>query len=284
MIHVVVITDDHSWVAGQGRHSNKFNANYGDILSFYEHLQRLNNQQQGQKNDDTFLVMNGDFMDGTGLSEYPPTHLMSILQAMPWDATTIGNHDIYKNETVEYLTKPDGFFDTSNYMVTSNAVHRTTRQPLGRRFLHLYGANSNSTILVFGFLVDIDTTKVGSPLVTVEPVKDVVKQDWFLDVLKSRKTKKYDAILILAHMGTDDPSIGILFQAIRTVVGPDIPVQFVTGHTHLLRYQVLDSCATAIEAGKYLETIGVVSFPTTKGTSANICSTAFSHEFVPANV
>lgn len=60
-----VVTDVHSWVAGHGRHEAD-DADYGDVLSFYQLL-----KQQNPKRD-IFFVMNGDFMDGTGLSTIPP--------------------------------------------------------------------------------------------------------------------------------------------------------------------------------------------------------------------
>lgn len=41
--------------------------------------------------------MNGDFMDGTGISTIPPTELVPILQCMPFDAINAGNHELYHN-------------------------------------------------------------------------------------------------------------------------------------------------------------------------------------------
>ena len=54
---------------------------------------------------DIFFVMNGDFMDGTGLSKIPPKELVPIIQSMPFDAINIGNHELYHNEVIEYITK-----------------------------------------------------------------------------------------------------------------------------------------------------------------------------------
>jgi hypothetical protein len=41
--------------------------------------------------------------------------------------------------------------------------------------------------------------------------QDVVRQDWFQNVLRK---DNYDAILVMAHMGTKDPSIQVLLSAI----------------------------------------------------------------------
>lgn len=94
-INVVVVTDVHSWVAGHARHGEPFDADYGDVLSFFRRLQA--HPTFVSENRDLFFVMNGDFVDGTGLSTVPPTYLTPILRQMPWDAVNIGNHELYHN-------------------------------------------------------------------------------------------------------------------------------------------------------------------------------------------
>lgn len=63
-VNILVVTDVHSWVAGHGFHEPGLNADYGDVLSFYQRL---------KEEHDVLFVMNGDFMDGTGLSTIPPS-------------------------------------------------------------------------------------------------------------------------------------------------------------------------------------------------------------------
>ena len=270
-INLVVLTDDHSWVGGHGAHES-LDADYGDVLSFYERL-------VSAAETDVFLVHNGDWIDGTGLSTYPPVHLEPILLKMPWDAVTVGNHDIYKNETVSYITRPGGLVEKLSYL-TSNVIHASTGQPIGHRYRYLRGRNA--TILTLGFMYNLNG--VGSPLVRVERAEDVVRKDWFTKVLR---TGEYDAILVLAHMGNDDPSIRVILSAIRNETCPKMPVQFVTGHTHHRRFDVLDDWSTAVEAGCYLDTIGFVSFPT-KQTCSSIDNAAasklFQHDFIDAKV
>ena len=77
-INLIVVTDVHSWVAGH-KHNNTLDANYGDVVSFYE---RLRDDRSVAEKKDLFFVMNGDFMDGTGFSTYPPEHLTPILKKM----------------------------------------------------------------------------------------------------------------------------------------------------------------------------------------------------------
>lgn len=90
-VNIIVVTDVHSWIAGQ-RHKRAKTANYGDVLSFYRQVQKNENANKA-----FFFVNNGDFMDGTGLSSIPPTHLLPLLEKMPWDAVNLGNHELYHN-------------------------------------------------------------------------------------------------------------------------------------------------------------------------------------------
>lgn len=54
-INVMVLTDVHSWVAGHLPHIPRNDADYGDVLSFYEHLQTRCKREE----KDIFFVMNG---------------------------------------------------------------------------------------------------------------------------------------------------------------------------------------------------------------------------------
>jgi len=301
-INVVVLTDVHSWVAGHSRHEPLYNANYGHVLSFYEILQSYFEDLPQQKQQDLFFVMNGDFVDGTGLSTYPPEHLVPILQRMPWDALTIGNHELYKNSTIDYITQPDGFVDSwEGRYVTSNVLLTKTQHPLGNRYTFLRG--KYSTILTFGFLYNFQDN---DPITTIELVEEVVQADWFLQVLNSQRSNDgddigdtatsssndfaYDAILILAHMDVEHPLAYVILQAIRSVCGDTMPIQFITGHTHYRGKANLDPTSTSVEAGRYLDTVGFVSFPridtvlaTGGGDDSNI-SSLFQHQFLDANV
>ena len=91
----------------------------------------------------------------------------------------------------------------------------------------------------------------------------------------------------MAHMGTDDPSIQVLLSAIRNGAGSKMPVQLIAGHTHHRRFVVLDDWSTALEAGCYLDTIGIASFPTKQtvfSTESSKVLELFQHEFINATV
>lgn len=60
-VNVMVVTDVHSWIGGH-IHESEHNADYGDVLSFYEHLKAYS-QKHGY---DLWFVNNGDWLHGTG--------------------------------------------------------------------------------------------------------------------------------------------------------------------------------------------------------------------------
>ena len=259
-INVMVLTDVHSWVSGHLPHEPRNDADYGDVLSFYEHLQAKSQSEE----KDLFFVMNGDFIDGTGLSTNPPKYLTPILRQMPWDVVNIGNHELYKNSTIEFITEPEGFVDFwDGRYLTSNVVLSEDGSPIGERFRYLHGQFSNKTVLTFGFLFDF---KRNCQMTTVENVQDVVNSSWFNNELENGE---FDAIMVLAHMDYNDPLVEVILDRIRVLCGDDMPVQFITGHTHIRGNKQLDSFSSSFEAGRFLDTIGFVSFPTKKTSASN---------------
>lgn len=331
LITVVVLTDVHSWVAGHARHSDTATADYGAVLSFYQHCQNLAaTTQSTHALRDVLLVNNGDFLDGTGLSTVPPLHLLPILNRMPWDAFNLGNHELYHDESVAFLQR-NGAFNTmgskvgngGNYL-TSNTYwnssdrdhtamkenddenervqnwlddvadryQRTKRnvtqlRPLGRRYTILHAPHVNAHVLTFGFLYNF-TNYCSSTY--VQPVQEAIREKWFRRALLD---ESYDAILVLAHMDYQDQLVTVLHRAIRnilneTTAAPQTPIQFINGHSHRRGYAVLDPLATAMEAGRFLDTVGVVTFPTTRAAHNRThehgdVADLFGHVFLDAN-
>jgi 2',3'-cyclic-nucleotide 2'-phosphodiesterase (5'-nucleotidase family) len=203
-INLLVLTDVHSWIGGHERHEpNISNADYGDVLSFYLRLKDIirrnieKNDDDGDdwsKQRDFFMVMNGDFMDGTGLSTVPPEHLTPLLSNMPFSIINVGNHELYHSETVEWISK-EFIPHWRGHYLSSNTLLKATGESLGSRFAYLEG--DHSTLLVFGFLYNFEGN---CPTTIVERVQDVVTQEWFVSVLERQEA--YDAILVMAHVGT----------------------------------------------------------------------------------
>jgi len=193
-INLVVLTDVHSWIGGHERHEPSLNADYGHVLSFYEKLKDeiSYRQQDDDEKRDVFMVMNGDFMDGTGLSTVPPEHLTPLLLKMPFAIVNLGNHELYHDETVDWI-RHQFIPHWRGHYLTSNTLWKETGEPLGNRFAYLEG--DHSTLLVFGFLYNFEGN---CPSTIVERVQDVVQQKWFVDALQRQEA--YDAILVMAHV------------------------------------------------------------------------------------
>lgn len=274
-INILVLTDVHSWVMGQGRHDATLNANYGHILSFYEKLKVLCNS----KGADLFFLNNGDVVDGTGLSTYPPDKILPIVQQMPYDALTIGNHELYHETSVRYMQESGYFEFWGGRYLTSNTFDSETNEHLANKFAFLSGPETNSTILTFGFLYNM---KNNCEITTVQSVQDTVESDWFIDALEGA-FGNFDAIVVLAHMDAEDELVRIILGKIRTIRGERMPVQFLTGHSHLRKINPTDGFSSSFEAGHYLDTIGFVSFDLPSPNSS-VTNMTFHHEFIDANV
>lgn len=258
-INVLVLTDVHSWIGGHSSEP-KHNADYGDILSFYE---RLHAHCQAHKMD-LWFVVNGDWIDGTGLSlEGDISYLTPLLEKMPWDALNVGNHELYRTDVVHQFMRPGGFVESwGERYLSSNVLYTQRQQPLGHRYRFLRG--HNATVLTFGFLYNMEDA---SEAVTVEAVEEVVEEQWFVDVVTNSNDEplgKFDAIMVLAHMDVQDQLVTVLLNKIRSLVGNTMPVQFITGHTHYRGVHTMDEASVSFEAGRYLDTVGFVSFPSQK--------------------
>jgi len=268
-INVMIVTDVHSWIAGH-KHEASYDATYGDVLSLYGQM-KADCDANGR---DLFFVMNGDINDGTGLGVAPPIELVPLLEHMPWDAVTIGNHELYENEFIEYITKPGGFVESfGDRYLTANVLNATTGMPLGRTHKFLHGAHG-TTLLTVGILYEMHGHGTD---VTVQNVADMIQLEWFQDLL-SGKNGSFDAVMILGHMHYTDPLVNVILEGIRALQ-PDVPIQFVTGHSHIRGYTDLDSASSSFEAGHYLDTVGFASFP----KRSSLSSQGFQHVFIDAN-
>jgi hypothetical protein len=251
-INIIVVTDVHSFIAGHPHEIDR-SADYGDVLSFYQHVKSYCDEQ----GYDLWFFMNGDWMRGTGLAmDGNATMLVPLLEEMPWDAVNLGNHETYKSAVVE-LMRDDMVPHFGEAFLTSNTLDAETMEPFGGgRYRLLEGTNSN--LLVFGFLYDLHNP---SGLLHVSKVEDAVNEDWFRDALREHE---YDAICVLAHMDNDNPLMEIILTKIREHTHEHVPVQFLTGHTHLRKQRRIgkDLWGRAMEAGGNLDTVGFLSIPT----------------------
>eukprot|EP00537_Pseudo-nitzschia_pungens_P000999 CAMPEP_0172360748 /NCGR_PEP_ID=MMETSP1060-20121228/4723_1 /TAXON_ID=37318 /ORGANISM="Pseudo-nitzschia pungens, Strain cf. cingulata" /LENGTH=847 /DNA_ID=CAMNT_0013082823 /DNA_START=543 /DNA_END=3086 /DNA_ORIENTATION=+ len=389
-INVVILTDVHSWVGSHRRQEPRYDADLGNVLSFWEHLkerveslpgrdqshrQTVDSTANGNGNGngngteaiseteteteatdphphhppppmpdeqypdpdhelppgpppDIFLVNNGDFIHGTGLSrmidgQNDPSALVPLLEKMPYDAVNVGNHELYSKKNIDAMTRAGGYVDwwgdrylTSNiHAVDHNNNNKNSNNnnkdnnknsnnnnsnnnnsnnknsnnnnnnnnklapALGNRYKILHGSNGGSRLLAFGFLYDMPDYAPDAGI-WIEDVESVIEQEWFRQALTE---ERYDAILVLAHMDLVDPLVETIRAGIRMFIGDGTPVVFVTGHTHYRGVKQLDDLTMTVEAGRYLDTVGFVSFPRKESIRTEHAASLFKHAFVDAN-
>lgn len=115
-------------------------------------------------------------------------------------------------------------------------------------------------------------------VVSVETVESTIASEWFRTALT---TEKFDAVVVLFHIDYLDPLVETVLRGIRTLVGTVMPIQFLTGHSHIRAYNEPDAFSSNLEAGFYFNTLGFASFDL---PAENAQSMDFYHEFVDINV
>jgi len=232
---------------------------------------------------DLWLINNGDILHGTGLAmDGNSTNLLPIIQALPWDAMGMGKQEATYSGVLRDVAEE---MVPRNYYITSNVVWNATNEPYGPRYLKRSGVSS--TLLAFGFLYD---SVKSSETIRVLSIEETLEQDWFRAALTENH---YDAILVMAHMDIDSPSIQKIYNKIRALTEAQMPIQFVAGRSHKRAgsYGIgKDHYVHKMEPGGLMDTIGWVRIPKcetaktfpTRGNGKDLQS-VFSHEFLNAS-
>eukprot|EP00041_Stephanoeca_diplocostata_P007301 m.102432 g.102432 ORF g.102432 m.102432 type:complete len:557 (+) comp16821_c1_seq2:219-1889(+) len=287
-VNILAVTDVHGWVSGH-RHNDRdppSTADYGDLVSFHSHVQDLADAQ----GKDILLVNSGDIVDGHGLSDATKpkgTVLFPLLAKVPFDAFSIGNHELYQSSVTNNLADSGFIGQWRGKYLTSNVLWAEgpeSGKPLGDRYTVYVGKNSGVKVLLFGFLYDFTDA---SSAVTVPSVESTIKENWFREALRS---DAFDAVVVLAHMDLKNKLVYMILSEIRNTL-LNVPVSFHTGHTHYRGYQVLDDNAVSLESGHFFDTVGwlAMDLPLFQKHSphrlnTSFAKTTFKHEFVDANV
>ncbi|EFX00037.1 phosphoprotein phosphatase [Grosmannia clavigera kw1407] len=272
-LNVMHTTDTHGWLEGHIKEQN-YGADFGDFVSFATHLKH----KAGNMGVDLLLVDTGDLHDGTGLSDTttPDGKLTNKIfeELSAYDILTIGNHELYLAEVAYQTFSELSKFWGEKYL-TSNVqiLNQTTNewQYIGQKYRYFTtpkGKGDRLTgettrllmryaglrIMAFGVLFDF---KGNTNVSKVIPAATMVKQDWFVEAVNA--PEPVDLFLVIGHNIARPTTSGSTFQtvyeAIRTVHA-DKPVQIFGGHSHIRDFAVLDESSTALESGRYCETVG----------------------------
>ncbi|KAK9477388.1 Metallo-dependent phosphatase-like protein [Lipomyces japonicus] len=252
-LNFISTTDTHGWLAGHLLQPS-YAADWGDYASFIEHIKA----EADERGVDVIVVDDGDQHDGNGLSDATFVNgdvSQQILIMAPIDLMSIGNHELYKCEVTQQTYDRlaphfDGRYLTSNVEIQ---LDNGTWVHIGKRSYRFTTKNQKINIMAFGFLFDF---KLNCDNSRVSEVEDVVQQAWFQSAIRE---PGIDMFLVFGHYPIRFwPEMWAIHSAIRAV-HKNIPIQYFGGHSHIRDFVVLDSHATALQAGRFLETIGWLS-------------------------
>nr|OQO29820.1 hypothetical protein B0A51_01977 [Rachicladosporium sp. CCFEE 5018] len=263
-------TDTHGWLEGHLKEKN-YGADWGDFVSFAKDMKK----KAKAYDVDLLLVDTGDLHDGAGLSDATsPNGVLSnpIFENIDYDILTIGNHELYISD-IAY----EDFYNFSRHYgdryLTSNVqiLNPATSQYEYIGHTHRYFKTEHGLrIMAFGVLFDFTGNSNASKVI---PAATMVNQTWFQNALHDKRP--VDLYLVTGHnpaRPTDKSStFKTVFNAIRAVK-PNAPVQFFGGHSHIRDFAVYDDKSTALESGRYCETLGWLSMSGLQSSSYRGCA------------
>ncbi|ODV92189.1 hypothetical protein CANCADRAFT_55935 [Tortispora caseinolytica NRRL Y-17796] len=247
-------TDTHGWLAG---HLNPtYGADWGDYLSFVSHMRNYSDEN----NMDLIVVDTGDYHDGTGISDITNPRgreLLPIMRELDVDLITLGNHELYVGAITIDTVKQMADYYGEKFIIANVEIwdeeknDYVTFAPRYRRFTT---PKNGLNVLALGFMFDFTGN---SNISRLTPVEESVQQEWFFQAMTAAPFP--DVILVVTHIPIRDTNeIDALHKAVREYY-PDTPIQIFGGHSHIRDYVVLDDNATALESGRYGETLGFAS-------------------------
>ncbi|KAK6330682.1 hypothetical protein TWF718_002880 [Orbilia javanica] len=249
-------SDTHGWLMGHVKEEN-YGADWGDYVSFIRHM-----RYKARKLGVDFLVVDsGDLHDGSGLSDATVKLggvngevSLPIFQNLDYDLLTIGNHELYVADVAFDVFENFAKFYRSRYLTSNVQI----MDPKDGKFKYIGRTHKYFTtyfgvrIMAFGVLFDFTSNANNSKIIKA---KDMVQQQWFLDAINT--SDPIDLFLVLGHnsVRSSTSTFPVIREAIRKV-HPNTPIQFFGGHSHTRDFKVYDNSSTALEPGRYCETLG----------------------------
>ncbi|KAF1350342.1 hypothetical protein EJ07DRAFT_139268 [Lizonia empirigonia] len=267
-INFLHTTDTHGWLEGHIKEQN-YGADWGDYVSFTRHMK----QKANKLGVDLLLVDTGDLHDGAGLSDATsPNGLISnpIFENVDYDLLTIGNHELYVTEiayeTFSNFSKVYG----DKYLTSNVQIKNPTTgefEYIGAQYRY-FTTERGLRIMAFGVLFDFTGNSNVSKVIKAA---DLVKEQWFLAAVNYEKP--IDLFVLTGHnpvrFNVSSSSFDTVFGAIRGQ-RPDVPIQGFGGHTHIRDFAVWDNKATALESGRYCETLGWLAMSGIESTAKKV--------------
>lgn len=254
-------TDTHGWLGGHGNQPT-YDADWGDFVAFAELLKA----QAHARGQDLLVVDLGDRHDGNGLSDatVPNGNRSSpIFAQQHYDVVTVGNHELYEwantEQEVEWVVPHFG----ERYVVSNVEVWVDGEwRPLAARHRYFVTPQTGTRVLALLFLFDFSRANNRT---RVEPIEQAVRLAWFQQILADHPPLKVDLVLNVGHLPVAHSwtEMQQLHNVLRQAY-PKTPIQYFGGHSHVRDFSVLDSALTALQSGRFCETVGFMALNTSQ--------------------
>ncbi|KAJ5103460.1 hypothetical protein N7532_003989 [Penicillium argentinense] len=111
------------------------------------------------------------------------------------------------------------------------------------------------------FGVILDGTNNNKNMTRIQPAAEMIQESWFKDAVNR---VDIDLFVFIGHnpgkpgIPKSESSFPLLMKTLRDT-RPEVPVQGFGGHTHRRDFHVYDKKSSAIESGKYCDTVSWIS-------------------------
>lgn len=255
-------------------HTNDVHARYADNLGYAAAADIVDNLRENYEN--VILLDAGDTLNGKPeAKESQGGTAVEILNAMEYDAMTVGNHEFDYSLDVIFARESEMNFP----LLAANIFYKDTDEPVFQENTII--ETGNWKIGIFGLTAPktVTTSSYGKDHnLYLASGEELYKIAWAqIDELKS---KGCNFIICLAHLGMsemDSPDTSV--ELMKSAKGIDLCVD---GHSHTTLengYPIGDSMI--VSTGCYLNALGVVKVSTDKKITAELIN---SHEGVDSKI
>lgn len=272
-------TDVHGWL-GSHLLQPDYNADWGDFITFYSEFKKncINETQ------DVILIDSGDKHDGNGLSDATEPNgvdTTKIFNEQDYDLLTLGNHELYvpENTVLEYYSTAMSKKFRDKYVSSNVEFLNESGEyvPFGNKYIYFETPKLNTRILALSFMFDF---RRFNSRAQVLPFEEELKKNWFREMIEEYPEDKLDLILMIGHMPVSDFDNHEMtrLQAHFRKLYPNIIIQFFGGHSHVRDFVLFDEKSSALQSGRFAETLGFLSIDNVKSESP-----CFSRRYIDFN-
>ncbi len=222
----------------------------------------------------------GDLVDGTGWSDaipdYHGKYILPIVQKIPFDGMTIGNHDLGRNEVIDAIANSLAPESNGTY-ITSNTLFVPEKSPLGASY-HVHTTLTGARVLVLGFIYNFEQAANDSLVIHVTLS---MQKTYFKNAMSE---PDITMVVVLNHIAPQPDGKYNLLQHIQSEIRryrPHTPIILLSGHSHVNYFQWYDDNSFTLESGCYFQELGRLRFSLDE--SGRLTNDTFSYDYVPTS-